>query len=139
MARAGGFKVSGIRELETALAGFKKSTARSILERALKRAAGPILEAAKSLAPVDTGALKNSIKLKVVRGVGAGRKAYAKARKAGASADEAGAAAHAANTAAAGQGLRGWLAAPARLRAFNWTMAALLVASLWPVVTFRLP
>lgn len=41
--------------------------------------------------------------------------------------------------AAAGQGLRGWLAAPARLRAFNWTMAALLVASLWPVVTFRLP
>jgi threonine/homoserine/homoserine lactone efflux protein len=32
--------------------------------------------------------------------------------------------------AAAGQGLRGWLAAPARLRAFNWTMAALLVASL---------
>jgi threonine/homoserine/homoserine lactone efflux protein len=32
--------------------------------------------------------------------------------------------------AAAGQGLRGWLAEPARLRAFNWTMAALLVASL---------
>ncbi len=41
--------------------------------------------------------------------------------------------------AAAGQGLRRWLEAPARLRAFNWTMAALLVASLWPVVTFRLP
>ena len=41
--------------------------------------------------------------------------------------------------AAAGQGLRGWLAAPARLRAFNWGMAALLVLSLWPVVTFRLP
>ncbi|MBE2275311.1 MAG: LysE family translocator [Rhodobacteraceae bacterium] len=41
--------------------------------------------------------------------------------------------------AAAGQGLRRWLEAPARLRAFNWTMAALLVASLWPVVTFSLP
>ena len=36
--------------------------------------------------------------------------------------------------AAAGEGLRGWLAVPARLRAFNWTMAALLVASLVPVL-----
>jgi threonine/homoserine/homoserine lactone efflux protein len=34
----------------------------------------------------------------------------------------------------AGEGLRGWLADPRRLRAFNLTMAALLVASLWPVV-----
>ncbi len=29
-----------------------------------------------------------------------------------------------------GTALRGWLASPVRLRAFNWTMAALLVASL---------
>ncbi len=29
-----------------------------------------------------------------------------------------------------GQGLQGWLSNPARLRAFNWTMAGLLVASL---------
>ncbi|MDK2761064.1 MAG: LysE family translocator [Sphingopyxis sp.] len=29
-----------------------------------------------------------------------------------------------------GQMLRGWLSSPARLRAFNWTMAALLVGSL---------
>ena len=36
--------------------------------------------------------------------------------------------------AAAGQGLRRVLTSPARLRAFNWTMAALLVASLLPVV-----
>jgi threonine/homoserine/homoserine lactone efflux protein len=36
--------------------------------------------------------------------------------------------------AAAGQGLRGWLDAPGRLRAFNVTMAVLLVASLWPVL-----
>ncbi|MEZ5796401.1 MAG: LysE family translocator [Paracoccaceae bacterium] len=40
--------------------------------------------------------------------------------------------------AAMGQGLRRWLQEPARLRAFNWTMAVLLVASLWPVVTLRL-
>lgn len=39
--------------------------------------------------------------------------------------------------AAAGQGLRRWLDDPARLRAFNWTMAGLLVLSLYPVVTMR--
>ncbi len=33
-----------------------------------------------------------------------------------------------------GQELRRVLTNPARLRAFNWTMAALLVASLWPVL-----
>jgi threonine/homoserine/homoserine lactone efflux protein len=35
----------------------------------------------------------------------------------------------------AGQELRRFLTSPARLTAFNWTMAALLVASLWPVLT----
>ncbi len=40
--------------------------------------------------------------------------------------------------AAAGQALRRWLDAPARLRAFNWTMAGLLVLSLWPVVMLEL-
>jgi threonine/homoserine/homoserine lactone efflux protein len=39
--------------------------------------------------------------------------------------------------AVAGQALRRWLQAPGRLRAFNWTMAALLVLSLWPVVTLE--
>ncbi|SDE50996.1 LysE family translocator [Limimaricola pyoseonensis] len=33
-----------------------------------------------------------------------------------------------------GQGLRRLLSAPWRLRAFNWTMAALLVATLWPIL-----
>lgn len=36
--------------------------------------------------------------------------------------------------AAMGQGLRHWLHHPGRLRLFNWTMAALLVASLLPVL-----
>ena len=40
--------------------------------------------------------------------------------------------------AGAGQGLRRWLEGPGRLRAFNWTMAGLLVLSLWPVVTMEL-
>lgn len=33
-----------------------------------------------------------------------------------------------------GQGMRRWLDRPSRLRAFNWTMAALLVLSLLPVL-----
>jgi threonine/homoserine/homoserine lactone efflux protein len=33
-----------------------------------------------------------------------------------------------------GQGMRRFLTNAARLRAFNWTMAGLLVASLWPVL-----
>jgi threonine/homoserine/homoserine lactone efflux protein len=36
--------------------------------------------------------------------------------------------------AVAGQSMRRWLTNPARLRAFNLTMAALLVASLWPIL-----
>jgi threonine/homoserine/homoserine lactone efflux protein len=32
--------------------------------------------------------------------------------------------------------MRRWLRSPRRLRAFNWTMAALLVASLWPMLNF---
>ena len=36
--------------------------------------------------------------------------------------------------AAMGEALRHWLQSPTRLRAFNWTMAALLVASLIPVL-----
>ncbi|MGL4320252.1 MAG: LysE family translocator [Paracoccaceae bacterium] len=35
----------------------------------------------------------------------------------------------------AGEQLRRFLTSPARLRAFNYTMAALLVLSLWPVIT----
>jgi threonine/homoserine/homoserine lactone efflux protein len=35
----------------------------------------------------------------------------------------------------AGQALRRWLTNAARLRAFNWTMAGLLIASLWPILT----
>lgn len=40
--------------------------------------------------------------------------------------------------AAAGQAVRGWLMAPGRLVVFNWTMAGLLVLSLWPVVMMEL-
>lgn len=38
----------------------------------------------------------------------------------------------------AGQVVRGWLTGPGKLRAFNWTMAVLLVLSLWPTLTTKL-
>lgn len=38
----------------------------------------------------------------------------------------------------AGQGLRRWLNAPSRLRLFNWTMAVMLVLSLYPVLALEL-
>lgn len=40
--------------------------------------------------------------------------------------------------AGAGQAVRRWLEGPGRLKAFNWGMAALLVLSLWPVVTLEI-
>lgn len=40
--------------------------------------------------------------------------------------------------AGAGQAVRRWLEGPGRLRGFNWTMAGLLVLSLWPVVTMEI-
>ncbi|MES2541895.1 MAG: LysE family translocator [Pseudomonadota bacterium] len=40
--------------------------------------------------------------------------------------------------AGAGQAVRRWLDRPGRLQLFNWTMAGLLVLSLWPVVTLEM-
>jgi threonine/homoserine/homoserine lactone efflux protein len=40
--------------------------------------------------------------------------------------------------AGAGQAVRRWLDRPGRLRVFNWGMAALLVLSLWPVLTLEM-
>ena len=54
-------KVRGFRELEQALGEFKKATARSIANRALKRAAEPIAEAARTKAGRFSGKLKASI------------------------------------------------------------------------------
>jgi threonine/homoserine/homoserine lactone efflux protein len=34
----------------------------------------------------------------------------------------------------AGQEMRRWLTSPARLRAFNWTMAGLILLTLWPML-----
>jgi len=54
--------VSGLRELDKALGMLPKATARNVLKRALDKAAQPIVDEAKTLAPVNTGALRDSIK-----------------------------------------------------------------------------
>lgn len=54
-------KVSGLKELDKALAELPKAAAKSTLLRVAKKAAQPIADAAEALAPVDTGELKGSI------------------------------------------------------------------------------
>ena len=71
-------RIPGISDTLTRLGEFKKSTSRAILERALKRAAKPIADAAKSAAPVKTGRLRASIKTAVVHS-SPGKAAYAAA------------------------------------------------------------
>ena len=53
--------VSGFAELEQALANLPKATARNVLKRTLNKAAEPIADEARRLAPVKTGNLRNSI------------------------------------------------------------------------------
>jgi HK97 gp10 family phage protein len=96
-------KIEGLKELLAGLEEFKKTTQRSILERALKRAAKPVADTAKALAPVKTGKLKKSIGTKVIRN-NAGKSAFAEAMKGGASKAEAAAAAREANSAARAAG-----------------------------------
>lgn len=96
-------KIEGLKELLKGLEEFKKSTQRSILERALKRAAKPVADTAKTLAPVRTGKLKKSIGVKVIRN-NSGKAAFAEAMRGGGSRAEAAAAAREANSAARAAG-----------------------------------
>lgn len=100
------FKVEGLRELDAALAQFKKSTARGVLNRALRKGAKPILEQAKTNAPVDTGELRDSLGIRVTgTGGAAGKAAFAAAMRGGATRAAAAAAAQAANREAGRQPL----------------------------------
>jgi HK97 gp10 family phage protein len=96
-------KIEGLSQLQTALSQFAKSTQRAILERTLKKVAAPVADTARRDAPVDTGRLKESIVIEVVR-TNAGKTAFAEAIRGGSSREEAGQAARAANRAAAGRG-----------------------------------
>ena len=78
-------KIAGARELDAALAEFKKAAARAILQRTLLKAADPVLETAKALAPVEKGVLRSGIKKDTRKPKGhASKAAFAEAMAAGA-------------------------------------------------------
>lgn len=55
--------VSGLRELEKALAQLPKAIARNVLRRTLIKAGEPMAEEARRLAPVESGKLRDSIEV----------------------------------------------------------------------------
>ncbi|WP_442583766.1 HK97-gp10 family putative phage morphogenesis protein [Mesorhizobium sp. ASY16-5R] len=103
MANSGASRVVGLDEINRALDKLKKSTATGVLNRVLKKAAKPIADKARNNAPRDTGELKKSIKVEVVRS-NAGKSAFASVMRDGGTRDDAAEAARAANRFAAGQG-----------------------------------
>jgi HK97 gp10 family phage protein len=76
-------KLTGMKELEDAFADLKKSTARGVLVKSLKPRADKMRDAMKDGAPIDQGALRDSIisGSKVPAKVNPGKAAYAKAMK----------------------------------------------------------
>jgi HK97 gp10 family phage protein len=63
------FKFEGMKEFEALLKemqqDFEEKTSKKILNRAVRKAMGSVLESAKRLVPVDTGALRASLRLEV--------------------------------------------------------------------------
>lgn len=98
-------RIEGLKELKAGLEQFKKSTQAGVLSRALRKAAKPMADEARKLAPKNTHELEKSIGISVVK-TNAGKAAYAAAMKAGANRAEAADAARTANQAAAGQGAK---------------------------------
>lgn len=54
-------RISGLRELESALANLPKATGKSVLRRVLRKAATPIEDSAEGNAPTLTGGLQSRI------------------------------------------------------------------------------
>jgi HK97 gp10 family phage protein len=57
-------EVKGLRELDKRLGELESKLATKILDKALRKAAKPILDAAKAGAPVESGTLIKSIKIR---------------------------------------------------------------------------
>jgi len=95
-------RVEGLRELDAALGELTKSTARATLRRVLVKAGQPIAERARSLVPVDSGRLRDSIAVSTKLGSKAGSKEFAAAMKAGLGKDAAMSALRGARRAASG-------------------------------------
>lgn len=53
-------KIEGLRDLEQALGEVSQAAGRGAMRRALIKAGGPLVDKAKALAPVDSGALRAS-------------------------------------------------------------------------------
>lgn len=99
-------KMEGLRELDAALAQLPKSTARSVLRRALKKAAQPVADAADRMVPVKSGGLKASLSVAGRTRNLTGLKEYGQTLKAGGSREEAVGALRSARRAAGGGGSR---------------------------------
>jgi HK97 gp10 family phage protein len=54
-------KVTGLREIETALKNLPKATSKNVVRRVMKARAQPMAETARRMAPVDDGDLQKSI------------------------------------------------------------------------------
>lgn len=74
---------SGFSALDRALAELPKATARNVLRRTLIKAGQPIAEEAQRLAPVDSGNLRDSIKVSARIKNKVGNAEYAAAMRAG--------------------------------------------------------
>jgi HK97 gp10 family phage protein len=65
-------QVRGLDVLKARFATLKAETAAEVVAQAARKAFEPVLAAARSGAPVDTGLLRDSLKLQVVRPKGGG-------------------------------------------------------------------
>jgi HK97 gp10 family phage protein len=85
-------RVDGLRDLEAALAELgNPGTRRAVGRRVLRRAAQPLVDTARALAPRDTGALVGSIVASTrIAGGDAARQAFGRVLQAGGSRAEAG-------------------------------------------------
>ncbi len=75
--------VSGLSDLDRALGNLSKATARNVLTRTLTKAAEPIRDEAKRLAPVKTGKLRDSIMISAKVKNKVGNAEYSAAMRAG--------------------------------------------------------
>lgn len=96
--------VSGFAELDKALGQLPKATARNVLKRTLDKAAQPIVDEAKTLVPVRTGTLRDSIVASTKVKNKTGKAEFAAAMRAGLGRDTAVAALRQARRDAKGQG-----------------------------------
>lgn len=96
--------VSGLSDLDRALGNLSKATARNVLRRTLTKAAEPIRDEAKRLAPVKTGKLRDSIMISARVKNKVGNAEYSAAMRAGLGKDAARSALLAARKAGKGAG-----------------------------------